>query len=428
MDPEILKTVGEVAGIGGISLGVVLLVFREVIRKNVFPKLPAPEAYRLLRLIVVLTFGIGIAGLGAWVVTNRQATPSFTNVTNIGTIQNEFLAVMGQPLNDPVLEKLIQQALELTAKGDAKASIPLYREAIEKAPLPSLYNNLGAALAQQNSDEEARKALQGALAKNSSYAPAMDNLKALDSRPPPQPLSIGSRESEPNDDVFHANIMKLNTGVSAAIEPASDVDTFQIESEGKSRDWIDVTFENRSNGLQPQMRILQLNKEELVPWNRAATAGADHSIAFVAAPNTKYFVQVSSVYGQSAGAYVLTVKPRHAFDRYEPNDDIAHATPIRVGSPVEQANIMDGGDQDFYQFESGAAGDMTVTIQNDSTTLAPEARVLDSSRSDITGWKPNGNAGGHLKFSFKAAAKSVYYVDVGANYGQSAGSYTLTVQ
>jgi len=141
---------------------------------------------------------------------------------------------------------------------------------------------------QQNSDEEARKALQGALAKNSSYAPAMDNLKALDSRPPPQPLSIGSRESEPNDDVFHANIMKLNTGVSAAIEPASDVDTFQIESEGSPGIGSMFTFENRSNGLQPQMRILQLNKEELVPWNRAATAGADHSIAFVAAPNTKY--------------------------------------------------------------------------------------------------------------------------------------------
>jgi len=71
--------------------------------------------------------------------------------------------------------------------------------------------------------------------------------------------------------------------------------------------------------------------------------------------------------------------------RYEPNDDIAHATPIRVGSPVEQANIMDGGDQDFYQFESGAAGDMTVDDPERSTTLAPEARVLDSSRSDITG-------------------------------------------
>jgi hypothetical protein len=122
----------------------------------------------------------------------------------------------------------------------------------------------------------------------------------------------------------------------------------------------------------------------------------------------------------------LTVKPRHAFDQYEPNDDIAHATPIQVGSPVH-ANIMDGDDQDYYRFESGAAGDLTVTVENTSTTLEPSVRVLDGARSDITGWRENRNAGGHLKFSFKAAARGVYYVHVGC-YGPSAGSYILTVR
>ncbi len=221
--------------------------------------------------------------------------------------------------------------------------------------------------------------------------------------------------------------MPLNTAVLATIEPASDVDSFQFESEAKSRDWIDVTIVNRSTGLQPSMRVLQPNKEELVGWNWAGTSGADHSLQFVAAPGTRYFVQVGSAYSGSTGAYVLTVKPRHAFDRYEPNDDIAHAAPIGVGSPV-QANIMDGGDADFYRFESGAAGDMTVTIENASTTLDPEARILDASRSDVTGWRANGNAGGHLKFSFKAVARNVYYAHVHAHWGQSAGSYTLTVQ
>jgi len=72
MDTAILKTVGEIAGIGGLSLGVVLLLFRDVIRKNIFPRLGVQEAYRLLRLIVVLVFMIGIAGLAAWVVTARD--------------------------------------------------------------------------------------------------------------------------------------------------------------------------------------------------------------------------------------------------------------------------------------------------------------------------------------------------------------------
>ena len=428
MDPAILKTVGEIAGIGGISLGVVLILFRDVIRKNIFPKLGVAEAYRLLRLIIILVFLIGIAGLTAWVVTKRDnSTSNFTNVTNIGTIQNEFFSITGQPL-DPDLKKLIEHALELTSKGAAQASIPLYQQAIAKAPLPALYNNLAAAYAQQNNEQQAREALQGALAKNASYAPALKNLTALNVPHPDSDAAVHvtSRESEPNNDLFHANVIPLNTGVLATIEPASDVDTFQFEAPGKSRDWIDVKLENRSTTLRPAMRILQPSKEALIDWNAAGTDGADHSLAFVASPGARYFVQISSLYNQSSGAYILTVKPRNAFDRYEPNDDIAHAVPIRTGSPIE-ANIMDGGDEDFYRFESGTGGDMTATLENTSTTLQPEVHVLDANRSEVTG-QANGNAGGHLKVAFKGEARAVYYVHVSAHYNNNAGSYKLTVQ
>jgi hypothetical protein len=175
------------------------------------------------------------------------------------------------------------------------------------------------------------------------------------------------------------------------------------------------------------MRVLEFNKEQAIGWNSAATNGADHTLQFVATPVTKYFVQVASCNNGTAGAYLLTVKPRLAFDKYEPNDDIAHASPIRTGSPV-RANIMDGGDLDFYRFESSAVGDMTVNIENTSTTLAPSARVFNESRSDITGWQANQNVGGHLKFSFKAAAKATYFVEMTAHNGSSSGSYTLTVE
>jgi len=67
MDTEILKIVGQVAGIGGLALGVCLLLFRDVIRKNIFPNLNRQQGYRLLLLIVVLTWTIALAGLGAWV-------------------------------------------------------------------------------------------------------------------------------------------------------------------------------------------------------------------------------------------------------------------------------------------------------------------------------------------------------------------------
>src|SRR3712207_5911273 len=81
MDVEVLKTVGQVAGIGGLALGVFLLLFRDIIRKNIFPKLPAAEAYRLLRLITGAVWSVAIVGVLAWVyVETREPATSPSSV------------------------------------------------------------------------------------------------------------------------------------------------------------------------------------------------------------------------------------------------------------------------------------------------------------------------------------------------------------
>ncbi len=72
MDIEVLKTVGQVAGIGGLALGVFLLLFREIIRKQIFPQLGKTHAYRLLRLISIFVFLIAVIGIGAWVWAEKQ--------------------------------------------------------------------------------------------------------------------------------------------------------------------------------------------------------------------------------------------------------------------------------------------------------------------------------------------------------------------
>lgn len=80
IDPEILKVVGQFAGIGGIAIGALIIIFRDIIRKNIFPSLVKREAYRLLILIVILVWSVAIAGIVAWVlVHNRDA----------GTIQSD---------------------------------------------------------------------------------------------------------------------------------------------------------------------------------------------------------------------------------------------------------------------------------------------------------------------------------------------------
>jgi hypothetical protein len=67
VEAEILKTIGQIAGIGGLALGVLLIVFRDIVRKKIFPTLPPAEAYRLLRLITVAVWSVAIVGIVAWV-------------------------------------------------------------------------------------------------------------------------------------------------------------------------------------------------------------------------------------------------------------------------------------------------------------------------------------------------------------------------
>lgn len=67
-----LKTLGQLAGIGGIALGVLLLIFRDVIRRNIFPNLQQGQSYRLITLVVVLTFAISALGVWAWVYVQRS--------------------------------------------------------------------------------------------------------------------------------------------------------------------------------------------------------------------------------------------------------------------------------------------------------------------------------------------------------------------
>jgi uncharacterized membrane protein len=70
MDKALLKTVGQIAGIGGLALGVVLLLFQAIIGKTANDSL-------LTTLAFLITL-VGLAGIGAWVWVNRRAADAAT--------------------------------------------------------------------------------------------------------------------------------------------------------------------------------------------------------------------------------------------------------------------------------------------------------------------------------------------------------------
>lgn len=68
MDPKLFETLGKFAGLAGISLGVVLIIFRAILKKN----LPDAKAnYSLLQQLMYLTFVIGVIGIAAWFFSSR---------------------------------------------------------------------------------------------------------------------------------------------------------------------------------------------------------------------------------------------------------------------------------------------------------------------------------------------------------------------
>ena len=78
---EMLAKMGEVGGIAGLAIGALVLIFRDILRQQIFPKLPK-SASHVLTIIVVLTWSIGVLGVAAWTfVKVGPGSPKPANIT-----------------------------------------------------------------------------------------------------------------------------------------------------------------------------------------------------------------------------------------------------------------------------------------------------------------------------------------------------------
>jgi hypothetical protein len=99
MDLSSLASLGKVAGLGGIAIGVVALLVRPLIDRAA--GVPAGQRAPLLRFIAMGAFGIGALGIIAWVVSGLAGGPTVTAGTGgmaAGRDVSGNTVTIGQPL------------------------------------------------------------------------------------------------------------------------------------------------------------------------------------------------------------------------------------------------------------------------------------------------------------------------------------------
>ncbi|WP_089942904.1 hypothetical protein [Candidatus Entotheonella palauensis] len=79
MDANTLKTIGQIAGIGGLAIGAFIWLFRDLLQKANLPQLTRKH----LTLIISFVFAFGVIGIAAWVWIETRVIANAVQPTKV---------------------------------------------------------------------------------------------------------------------------------------------------------------------------------------------------------------------------------------------------------------------------------------------------------------------------------------------------------
>ena len=382
----------------------------------------------LLGLLWVLTLASGSVGavwlFGTVADRMRPEGPMAGYLSTGGTVEREYRHYYGKPLDNPRIQKRFDGAADLVGKHRFAEAAMQLEAAAKEVPLPVFYNDLGVLYAKLNDRARAINAFRAALAHDANYQPVRFNLGRLKGLTADSAGPV-THEIEPNDSPLLANLITPGTPVDGEIEATTeDVDDYRVAAPPVPRDVLAIELTNHSSKFKPKIAVYDSDLGVLDWGKRVPGPGDSLSVYGSPAPNDTLFVEVSGS-DNTGGAYTLKVKALKAYDQYEPNDDIFHATRLQIGVPLE-ANIMDNRDTDYYSFLAPRTGKVTVEVQNQSVTLTPALTTYGPDMRN-TGFGPDlRTPGANLSHSMNVEQNQLYYVQVWPQ-GDSSGAYELTV-
>ena len=67
---DLLEKLGKVAGIAGIAVGALVLIFGGIIQKNIFPGMTKEQGYSIIKMMILAASALAMRGIAAWVYTD----------------------------------------------------------------------------------------------------------------------------------------------------------------------------------------------------------------------------------------------------------------------------------------------------------------------------------------------------------------------
>jgi hypothetical protein len=97
MEGKLLTSLGKIAGLGGIALGVLLLVFQGVLQKQFLPQagLTSDQAFAIILSLLILTFGISGIGVIAWLIGRAVGPKVPMSIPAMSTLAGLMALVLG---------------------------------------------------------------------------------------------------------------------------------------------------------------------------------------------------------------------------------------------------------------------------------------------------------------------------------------------
>lgn len=142
-----LAKLGQIAGVAGIAIGAVVLLFRSLIERGL-TGMPPKDRGRAVITIALCAFGIGLAGISAWAFAGTQGGTSVTTyghgsgvalggrdarigasslpapTPDVGTLQTEAPCASPSPLPGVHIETRGDRAPVAVGGCDATTTIP----------------------------------------------------------------------------------------------------------------------------------------------------------------------------------------------------------------------------------------------------------------------------------------------------------------